>query len=256
MVLEKHPDEQSQEEEEEQHDPFEGQDESGESDEEAALDRKIQELEKKETLRRKRDHLRRLKAGVVNDVAVGSGALPPSLPSTGGQQLGQPVVRSKTIKPKDWPKYTAKMNFMTHKDWVSFANNQHLSAPEYFRTEVDKILFAEDSLEGVPRTRWLEYKETHGTGDMTRSAFCDFLLNVSTDPETYSLEAGAKWLAARQERGQNARSFHNHLAGLEAQLPEQTEYWKAMSFLLRLRPELQKLVRQQGHPIGGMDRDA
>ena len=143
------------------------------------------------------------------------------------------------------PTYDVKQTYQGHANWVAKCESIFKLSPNSFQTDEEKILWCAQGLKDKYMTSWYQTGSLSGNVN-TWNEFTEYLLNLTSDPESRSLYSAQRYLEARQSATQTAQEFDTHLSNLEGQLPQMTEEWRALGFILRLKPELQKSIRATG----------
>ena len=196
-------------------------------------------------------------AGLPGVSPAGSNILPPAGITTttapvttgaGGAAMAAPpiVPKGKSIKPEMMRAYKGQ-SVGEHVRWFREADIKYMMSPEYFPSDMAKIVYCMQSLEGDPAVQW--YQHVDGGAllpEKTYAGFMAFLLDLVADPINRRLLAYERWEEAKQRPDQKVLAFKAHLEELEAQLPEFSQEHKAMIFLAKLKQDLKSKILSTG----------
>lgn len=133
-----------------------------------------------------------------------------------------------------------------HLRWFADLKKKFLKSPEYFTTELSRIVYCMDALEDNPNTQWNTYINDHGWSTVTFGFFERFLHDLVADPINRRLLAYERFEEAKQRSDQKVTVFKAYLEELEANLPPMASELKANLFLAKLRPELKNKILSTG----------
>lgn len=153
------------------------------------------------------------------------------------------------LRPKDLPIYKGQ-NIPEHQRWCRAAKIAFRLTPDTFTTELTKVTWATQFLEGEPADSWERHEADLEKSSITWDYFARYLLNLVEDPVNRQLHTAQLYQEARQSADQSVHNFEVYLSRLEAQLPSRSEEQRRMDFFTKLRPDLRAaLTNYQDLPV-------
>jgi hypothetical protein len=123
-------------------------------------------------------------------------------------------MQQKEFNPQSLEKYKGK-TAREWRNWIDSAETAFQLAPNYFKTDRIRILWAVSSLEGTPRDAWTSKKEKLDLENYTWDEFKEFFHDLVDDPINRNLVASLAYEKAEMRPNQTAMQFHTYLESIE-----------------------------------------
>ncbi|KAL4813899.1 hypothetical protein BDW67DRAFT_187321 [Aspergillus spinulosporus] len=160
-----------------------------------------------------------------------------------------PIDHNIEIKIKNIPIFTLAFTFQLRDEWLAELRSTFERAPWKYQSESQKILVAIAQMNNTCRQRWnrhVEEKLRNGQRKAieTWDYFKEWTLTLIRDTATLQLETMAQLTQAHQRPHQDPREFDVYLDALEQHFPRTTEENRALTFFVKLLPELRHYIHE------------
>ncbi|KAH7132818.1 hypothetical protein EDB81DRAFT_887941 [Dactylonectria macrodidyma] len=223
------------------------------STEEEALDRRIEEQQREQRLRRKRRWLELTDAGET-----------PNFDPNNNYTLSSQSFRSNNEdsqqRPSEgtWGRFQLPNPRYTGKSWTELQiyltdlKARFLMQPASFCYDHQKVLFASSCFEGFVKRRWTNFV-TNGGGvhldQITWPEFNIWIRGTVLDAPTRCLETSAKLARCFMKPEQSFRNFVDYYESVEAELPDPLpDSFRVCTVIHRLTPELRTQLVSRNIP--------
>ncbi|ODQ75299.1 hypothetical protein LIPSTDRAFT_36270, partial [Lipomyces starkeyi NRRL Y-11557] len=137
----------------------------------------------------------------------------------------------------------------TLKQWTNWRleiNRAFEGAPYKYDNDRTKVIKALMHLGEDCKTLWNNHIRRHPDDEYVWESFITWIEKTVRDHGNFELNTYGEWTKARQGLDQTPWSFDAYLTSLEVELEPTTERTRAMDFLSKLQPHLQRVIELSG----------